>query len=139
MRNNCFVFDTNVLLSALLNENSNPAKAYNLARKKGAILVSKEISDEYLDVFSRGKFEKYAPLPFKLAFIEKVINSSIPVIINTTIKECIDPKDDKYLTLAVNGNAVCIITGDNHLLERHPFRGIPILKPIDFLNEYKIT
>jgi predicted nucleic acid-binding protein len=55
----------------------------------------------------------------------------IPVIEN--IQVCTDPKDDKFLSLAVSGNATLILTSDDHLLRLNPFRGIAILKPTDFL------
>ncbi len=34
--------------------------------------------------------------------------------------------DDKFLEVAVNGDADLIITGDRDLLALHPFRGIPV-------------
>ncbi|NET73225.1 MAG: putative toxin-antitoxin system toxin component, PIN family [Sphaerospermopsis sp. SIO1G2] len=54
-----------------------------------------------------------------------------------TIREevvaCRDPKDDKFLSLAVNGDADYIITGDQDLLVLHPFRHIPIMAPAQFV------
>ncbi|WP_459868116.1 putative toxin-antitoxin system toxin component, PIN family [Endothiovibrio diazotrophicus] len=50
--------------------------------------------------------------------------------------ECRDPKDNKFLELAVAGGASALITGDQDLLALHPFRGIPILAPADFLAQY---
>ena len=40
-----------------------------------------------------------------------------------------DPKDDKFLDVAVNGRADVIVTGDGDLLALHPFHGIAILTP----------
>ena len=139
MGNNFFIFDTNVLLSALFNKNSTPGKALIKARITGTLLISIEIEEEYKQVFSRIKFERYVPLNKRLAFIDNIISVSFPILIHTPVVACIDPKDDKYLSVAINGGAECIISGVKHLLDMHPFRGIPILKPIDFLNEYKIT
>ncbi len=51
------------------------------------------------------------------------------------ITDCRDPKDNKFLELAINGNATCIITGDKDLLVLHPFRGISILTPRLFLEQ----
>jgi uncharacterized protein len=47
-----------------------------------------------------------------------------------------DPKDDKFLELAVSANASCVITGDKDLLILHPFRGIPIVNAVDFINNF---
>lgn len=55
------------------------------------------------------------------------------------INVCRDPKDNKFLELAVASNASCIITGDKDLLILHPFRNIPILNAFDFLNNYQTT
>jgi len=52
------------------------------------------------------------------------------------ITDCRDPKDNKFLELAVTANASCIITGDDDLLVLHPFRNIPILNASDFLNNF---
>jgi putative PIN family toxin of toxin-antitoxin system len=56
------------------------------------------------------------------------------VPITHTIRECRDPKDDKFLELAVNGRANVLVTGDKDLLALHPFRGIPILAPAQYLS-----
>ncbi|MDE2844360.1 MAG: putative toxin-antitoxin system toxin component, PIN family [Chloroflexota bacterium] len=45
---------------------------------------------------------------------------------------CRDPKDDKFLELAVSGQASHIVSGDQDMLELHPFRGIPVLSPRSF-------
>ena len=54
--------------------------------------------------------------------------------ITETITACRDPKDNKFLELAVSGQANLIISSDNDLLVLHPFRGIFILKPVAFLD-----
>ncbi len=47
--------------------------------------------------------------------------------------ECQDPKDNKYLELALSGQAECIVTGDDDLLVLTPWRGIEILTVQEFL------
>jgi predicted nucleic acid-binding protein len=53
-----------------------------------------------------------------------------------SITACRDSKDNKFLELAVAANASCIITGDKDLLALNPFRGIPILNAVDFMNNF---
>ena len=55
------------------------------------------------------------------------------VTITEAVQACRDPSDDKILELAVNGRADYIITGDDDLLVMNPFRGIPIIRPAEFL------
>ena len=49
------------------------------------------------------------------------------------IRACRNPRDDKFLELAVHGLADAIVTGDRNLLELNPFRGIAILTPAEYL------
>ena len=45
------------------------------------------------------------------------------------VQACRDPRDNKFLEIAVNGEADIIISGDEDLLVLHPFRGIEIVTP----------
>lgn len=60
-------------------------------------------------------------------------NQSEFIDIIEEIKECRDEKDNKFLELAISGNADFIITGDNDLLVLNPFRTIQIITPKSFL------
>ena len=55
------------------------------------------------------------------------------VAITERIAACRDPKDDKFLELAVNGQADLIVSGDADLLALNPFRDIPIVTPATFV------
>jgi len=136
MKNNFFVFDTNILISALFDDSSIPAKALKKARANGVIVVSDEVAAEYVQVFSRAKFDKYVPVSYRFAFIENIISNALPVIIEAAVTLCRDPRDNKFLSLAVTSNAACIVSGDADLLILHPFQDISIVKPADFLNYF---
>jgi putative PIN family toxin of toxin-antitoxin system len=58
----------------------------------------------------------------------------IPV--NIAIHACRDPKDNKFLELAVESGAACIITGDKDLLVLNPYEHIQILTAADFLKTF---
>jgi predicted nucleic acid-binding protein len=55
------------------------------------------------------------------------------VPITETILASRDPKDDKFLELAVSGGADVIVSGDADLLVLNPFRGIAIMTPSLFV------
>jgi uncharacterized protein len=55
------------------------------------------------------------------------------VTIAERIVACRDPTDDKFLELAINGQADAIVTGDLDLLVLNPFQGIPIIDPVAFI------
>jgi|SRR6185312_3100024 len=136
MKNNLFVFDTNTLVSAFLSEHSKPTLAYEKAKRIGQLSASIETYDEFCDVFVRDKFDKYISLETRLSIIDEYRVIAIFSEIFETITDCRDPKDDKFLELAVSASASCIITGDKDLLILHPFRNIPILNAVDFLNNF---
>lgn len=136
MKHEFCIFDTNTLLSALLNDESTPGIALKKARENGTLIISSEITSEYFNVFTRPKFEKYLSLEIRMAFIENVISNAVAVIPTETVSVCRDPKDNKFLELAITANASCIISGDQDLLVLHPFNGIPILSAADFLKVF---
>ena len=55
---------------------------------------------------------------------------------NCVIDICRDPKDNKFLELAVSGKADFIITGDQDLLVLNPFRNIEIITINEFLTRF---
>jgi predicted nucleic acid-binding protein len=66
----------------------------------------------------------------QLKLISKVAEIVIPKIGLQVIKA--DPDDDKFLECAVEGSADLIVSGDRHLTRLKSFRGIGIVRPIDF-------
>jgi predicted nucleic acid-binding protein len=56
-----------------------------------------------------------------------------------SIDECRDPKDNKYLELAISGHAESLITGDEDLLVLNPFRNIKIITALEFLDTHSIS
>ena len=127
------VFDTNVLISAFLAPLSVPAQALKQLQRNGVVLASDESLAELEEVLFRRKFDSRLSITTRefafmayLTLVERI--DSIQMI-----RACRDPKDDKFLSLAVSGDADLILTGDTDLLALHPFRGIDILTPKDYL------
>ena len=56
-----FVFDTNVIVSALLLNDSVPGRAFVRALNRGTILVSGALMGELSRVLSRDRFDRYVP------------------------------------------------------------------------------
>jgi predicted nucleic acid-binding protein len=69
----------------------------------------------------------------RLLMADSVPGRAERVPILQQIQACRDPRDDKFLEVAINGEADMIITGDGDLLALHPFMGMPILTPLDYL------
>jgi len=136
MKNDLFVIDTNTLISAFLSKYSNTRKAIDRAIEKGKILASLETYNEFREVLLRPKFDKYISAERKLLILNELKELIVFKEISESINVCRDPKDNKFLELAIAAKASCIITGDDDLLILHPFREIPILNAFDFLNTF---
>ena len=128
-----YVFDTNVIISALLFENGKPAQALRYALANGEVLLSLELLEELNEVLGRERFNRYVTSEEREEFLEALITRSVLVEITENVQECRDPKDDKVLELALNGEAQYIISGDRDLLVLHPFRDVLVITADEFL------
>jgi uncharacterized protein len=129
------VFDTNVVVSAMMLLGSPPRRAFDAALQHGQLLVSEAMLEELDDVLRRPKLAQYVSEEQRLEFLAAYIRDAEDVLVTTRLRECRDPKDDKLLELAIAGKATHIVSGDQDLLTLSPFRGIVILTPADFLRE----
>ncbi len=127
------VLDTNVIISAMLFPRSVPRQAFDRAWATAYVLGSTATLRELDEVARRSSFDRYVTREQRMELVAAVIRDSVFVEVIDSIIACRDPKDDKFLDLAVSGQATHIISGDRDLLDLHPFRGIFILKPQDFL------
>ena len=126
------VLDTNVLVSAILSPKSISAKVLNWGEDNGTILYSPNTLTEILSVLSRSKFAKYIDPEDIHGLSIRIKTAWIFIEILTQVKLCRDAKDDKFIDLALNGNASHLITGDNDLLVLHPIQNISIINPRTF-------
>jgi putative PIN family toxin of toxin-antitoxin system len=129
-----FVFDTNVIISAALLRQSIASRALRRALTIGRVLVSMATIEELNQVLSRKGFDRYVTEAERIEFLAALIRETDMVEVTESVHACRDPKDDRFLELAVSGHATCIVTGDDDLLSLHPFRGILLLSPRSFLD-----
>jgi putative PIN family toxin of toxin-antitoxin system len=127
------VIDTNVYVSRALRIASVPAAAVNRAWLEATTLLSTATWTELQAVLKRSKFARYIQPATLEPYLEKVRSIATFVSIPTPIRVCCDPRDDKFLEVAMHGRADVIVTGDADLLALHPFRRIAILSPAEFL------
>jgi uncharacterized protein len=127
------VADTNALISRLLLPGSTPARAVHRAVDEGALLFSKGTLEELTGVLNRPKFDRYVSIEDRRQFLRLLGGVSEVVAVKAPITICRDPRDNKFLETAFDGNASIIITGDRDLLILDPFREIRILSPAGFL------
>ncbi|MEA3438366.1 MAG: putative toxin-antitoxin system toxin component, PIN family [Thermodesulfobacteriota bacterium] len=117
----------------MLFDGSKPSKAFGIGINQGVLLFSLSTLAELEEVLWRNKFNRYISHEERKQFLTSLILQSTPIETNETISECRDPKDNKFLELAVCGKANFIISGDEDLLVLNPFRNIQIITPDSFL------
>jgi uncharacterized protein len=126
------VVDTNVLVSAVLKDQSLPALAAHVIEQRGVLLKSTATEQQLFDVLARPYFVSLIA-PAAHDWLKRLLAAAEAVTITERIAACRDPTDDKFLELAVNGHADLIISGDADLLALNPFRDIPIIPPAVFV------
>jgi len=123
------------LISAALRDDSPLRKALQRVLERDTLIQSLNTFETLERVLYKKKFEKYLSPQRRKDFLGLVTEKSEFVNVKMVITACCDPKDNKFLELAVTAHAAAIISGDQDLLILHPFENIPILTSQDFLAE----
>ncbi len=144
------VFDCMVYLQAGISE-SGPAAVLlrSVEAQKLSLFVSDEILEEVRDVLPRPKIRRKIPGLTDLrinAFLTRVSEKATVVReINQHFQFNRDPKDEKYINLALEVGAEFLVSRDNDLLDlmksdseesrifQKQFKSLTILDPVDFL------
>ena len=127
------VVDTNIIVSAYLGDNLQTVISA-LIKNEFTLIVSKAIVDEYFNVLKRPNFQIEAR---ELDDLAALIVSKAEFV-NPTEKLNIidvDPTDNRFLEAAIEGKAIYIVSGDNHLLKLQSFRGVSIITAQDFIEK----
>ncbi len=105
------MFDTNVLVSAVLRDRTPETVILFVARRNGfEWIVSSEILAEYKDVLNRAKFD--LPDEIKLKWFNLLDRLTTLIDVKIAIYFTRDQKDAKFLACALTANADFFITGD---------------------------
>ncbi len=120
------VVDTNVLVSAFLNDGK-PRKLLIKLIEKHTLILSSQMLAELTDVLSRDKFSvtSFQVEKFILILLRKATIVPVDSILKVILE---DPDDDIVLNTALNGKADYIVSGDKHLLALRKHEKIEVLK-----------
>ena len=130
------VVDTNILVRAVIKPTGSVGPVLQrLRRREYSLLISRATLDELVEVLYRPR------LRTKYELSDRVLRATIRLIVlrgellqpGRRIIACRDPRNDKFLEVAVSGRAQVIVSGDEDLLTLHPFERIPIVAPARFL------
>ncbi|MFA5856707.1 MAG: putative toxin-antitoxin system toxin component, PIN family [Candidatus Pacearchaeota archaeon] len=122
------VFDTNILISSTLWENSVAQKfLFRCIEENIPIFSSQEIIDEYKEILERDFDYKEQEIVGILEKILQFLTLVVPDIKMDVVKE--DPDDNKIIECAVESKSDYILSYDKHLLKLNEYQGIKIVRP----------
>ena len=136
------VLDSNLIVSAILNPEGICALAIDLADSNFDMVRSKDTTNELVEVLRRDKFDRFAAVEDRVFRVQTYIEATRLVAVDDSadarVTDCSDPKDNKFLELAIAANATVIVSGDKkHLVSMSPYKGIAIIRVRDFVDNLK--
>jgi len=129
------VIDTNVVISALLKPESNPALILSLIlRGDCRLCVTERIFAEYEEVLGRGKFKNLDQASVR-EFLPRLRSRALWVVPKVIIDDVAkDPDDNAFLECALESKADFLITGNVHHFPEKKFHRTSILTPAEFVS-----
>lgn len=133
------VIDTNVVASALIRRQGVSGQVLLRLRDGDfTIVYSVPLMVELVEVLSRPHIQqKYHIRSDDITALINLIRFRGELVSpSRQIDACRDPKDNRFLEAAFEGNADVIVSGDADLLDMGEFEGIPILSVAEFLARF---
>lgn len=118
---------------AVLKANSVPEQALLRAEEVDLFALSSVVEREIVEVLSRAKFAHVTRPDRRELVLEVLRGEAVWFDPAVRVSDCRDPNDNKYLELALAAGAETIVSSDDDLLVLHPWRGVRILRPADYL------
>jgi putative PIN family toxin of toxin-antitoxin system len=130
-RKNRIIIDTNLWVSFLLTKQFSFLDDL-LENGKIQLIFSQELLDEFIEVINRPKFRKYFSADNLESLLEVIEQYADFIIVTSSINVCRDGKDNFLLSLAKDGLADYLITGDQDLLVIKRFEKTEIITIAEF-------
>lgn len=131
------VIDTNVLISALINPTSVPAKVIDLIEAKTIQpVMSIATQEELCRVLGYKKIQKtltLTPVQAQELAEQMILHCQLIYPDMAVMATAEDESDNRYIEVALAAKASYVITGDQHLLKLEQYNGIEMVTPAQFL------
>lgn len=109
------ILDTNLWISFLISKDFSKLDEI-IFSKKSILIFSKELLEEFIEVVKRPKFRRYFAQTDIEELLETIDEYGEFIVVKSRIEICRDAKDNFLLSLAVDGKADFLLTGDQDLL-----------------------
>jgi len=132
------VYDTNVIVAALINPYGLPALLLDLATQdRIQLFLSSFLVREYEAVLRRPKF---GFSPAKVRNVVRAIRAHATVVKpRETLQVLTDPSDNQILSCAVESRVDYLVTGNKRHFPFSDFRGVAIVSPRRFWEIYQAS
>ena len=128
------IFDASALVSAALKADSVPERALLRAEEVDVFALSAAVDGEIAGVLNRPRFARAIPLARRERVLEILRHAAVWFEPTARVTDCRDPKDNRYLELALAAGAETIVSSDDDLLVLDPWRGVRIMRPAEYLD-----
>lgn len=128
------ILDTNLWISYFLRSGNSPLTRL-IEHEQLIFLWSEDLIEELIQVSQRDKFRKYIPIDQLTSILGHLQSKSELVDVQSAVKLCRDPADDFLLSLAKDGKADFLITGDKDLLALSQISSTQILTLTTFIEK----
>ena len=126
------VVDTNVIASAIFFGGKPYQLLHYIREGRVDVVASKEIVDEYEEIVLRLK-QKYPRIDTRIPLQELLSKFEI-IRVSSDIQASRDPDDNKFISCAVDGKCLYIVSGDDDLLSVGNYGDVEILTVAEFLS-----
>ena len=129
------ILDTNIWISFLITKSMKGIDKL-VFDDKVVLLFSDELMTEFIDVTSREKLKPYFTKEDIASLIDLIEEYGEIVKVKSKVDICRDIEDNFLLSLAKDGKADYLITGDKDLLVIENFEKTGIIRLTNFLEKY---
>jgi len=130
------ILDTNIWISFLITKSMKGIDRL-IFNDKAVLLFSDESMTEFIDVTSREKLKPYFTKDDIASLIDLIEEYGEIIEVKSKVDICRDKEDNFLLSLAKDGKADYLITGDKDLLVLENFGKTEMIKLTDFLEKYR--
>lgn len=127
------IFDASTLVGAALKADGVPERALLRAEEVDVFALSEAVDAEITKVLGRPKFARNISVARRERILKVLRGAAVWFDPKLRVTDCRDAKDNKYLELALAAGANTIVSSDDDLIALHPWRGVRILRPADYL------
>lgn len=133
------VFDASSLVGAAIGADGVPRRAVHAARRRDRFALSTAVLDEVVEVLHRPRLARFINPALRDELLDLLVPGAAWFKPSERVADCRDAKDNKYLELALAASASTIVSSDADLLVLHPWRGVRILRPGEYLADPDVT